>query len=338
MLEVLKSIIWYLLRRFLARSPVEADIVALRHQVAVLQRQSHHRPKLMCWDRLLFAALYRVQPDVLRSISIVRPETVVRWHRAGFRLYWKHKSRGKVGRPRVPGEMRTLIRKISIANPLWGAPRIHGELLKIGIDVSQSTVAKYLVRGRRPPSQGWLTFLRNHADGIVAIDLFVVPTIGFRLLFGLVILNHDRRKIVHVAATYHPTSEWIARQIVEAFPWETAPRYLLRDRDGAYGKIFQNRLSAMGIRDRPVAPRSPWQNGFVERVIGSIRRDLLDHVIVMGEGHLRRLLRDYADYYNGYRTHLGLNKDTPLGRPVHDRGRITAVPKLGGLHHAYVRI
>ena len=234
--------------------------------------------------------------------------------------------------------MRTLIRKISIANPLWGAPRIHGELLKIGIDVSQSTVAKYLVRGRRPPSQGWLTFLRNHADGIVAIDLFVVPTIGFRLLFGLVILNHDRRKIVHVAATYHPTSEWIARQIVEAFPWETAPRYLLRDRDGAYGKIFQNRLSAMGIRDRPVAPRSPWQNGFVERVIGSIRRDLLDHVIVMGEGHLRRLLRDYADYYNGYRTHLGLNKDTPLGRPVHDRGRITAVPKLGGLHHAYVRI
>ena len=312
--------------------------MALRHQVAVLQRQSHHRPKLMCWDRLLFAALYRVQPDVLRSISIVRPETVVRWHRAGFRLYWKHKSRGKVGRPRVPGEMRTLIRKISIANPLWGAPRIHGELLKIGIDVSQSTVAKYLVRGRRPPSQGWLTFLRNHADGIVAIDLFVVPTIGFRLLFGLVILNHDRRKIVHVAATYHPTSEWIARQIVEAFPWETAPRYLLRDRDGAYGKIFQNRLSAMGIRDRPVAPRSPWQNGFVERVIGSIRRDLLDHVIVMGEGHLRRLLRDYADYYNGYRTHLGLNKDTPLGRPVHDRGRITAVPKLGGLHHAYVRI
>ena len=191
--------------------------------------------------------------------------------RAGFRLYWKHKSRGKAGRPRVPGEVRALIRKIGITNPIWVAPRIHGELLKIGIDVSQSTVAKYMVRGRRPPSQGWLTFLRNHAEGIAAIDLFVVPTIGFRLLFGLVILNHDRRKIVHVAATYHPTSECIARQIVEAFPWETAPRYLLRDRDGAYGKVFRKRLSAMGIRDRPVAPRSPWQNAYVERVIGSIR-------------------------------------------------------------------
>ncbi len=336
--DVLKSIAWYLLRRILSRSPLEADIVALRHQVAVLRRQVGCRPNLTRWDCLFFAALYRVQPDVLRSISIVRPETVVRWHRTGFPLFWRHKPRGKAGRPRVPGEVRALIREISIANPLWGAPRIHGELLKIGIDVSQSTVAKYMVRGRHPPSQGWLTFLRNHAEGIAAIDLFVVPTIGFRLVFGLVILNHDRRKIVHVAATYHPKSEWIARQIVDAFPWETAPRYLLRDRDGAYGKIFRKRLYAMGIRDRPVASRSPWQNAYVERVIGSIRRELLDHVIVMGEAHLRRLLRDYADYYNEYRTHLGLDKDTPLGRPVHDRGRITAVRKLGGLHHAYLRI
>ncbi len=338
MFDFLKSIIWDLFRRFFARSPVEADIVALRHQVAVLQRQIRHRPKLTRWDRMLFAALYRVQPDVLRSISIVRPETVVRWHRIGFRLYWKHKSRGKAGRPRVPEEARALIREISIANPLWGAPRIHGELLKLGIDVSQSTVANYMVRDRRPPSQGWLTFLRNHADGIAAIDLFIVPTIGFRLLFGLVILNHDRRQIVHMAATYHPTADWIAHQIVEAFPWETAPDYLIRDRDSAYGKIFRRRVSAMGIRDRPVAPRSPWQNGYVERVIGSIRRDLLDHVIVMGEGHLRRLFHAYADYYNTYRTHLGLNKDTPLRRPVQYRGRITPMPKLGGLHHAYIRM
>ncbi len=338
MFDFLKSIIWDLFRRFFARSPVEADIVALRHQVAVLQRQIRHRPKLTRWDRMLFAALYRVQPDVLRSISIVRPETVVRWHRIGFRLYWKHKSRGKAGRPRVPEEARALIREISIANPLCGAPRIHGELLKLGIDVSQSTVANYMVRDRRPPSQGWLTFLRNHADGIAAIDLFIVPTIGFRLLFGLVILNHDRRQIVHMAATYHPTADWIAHQIVEAFPWETAPDYLIRDRDSAYGKIFRRRVSAMGIRDRPVAPRSPWQNGYVERVIGSIRRDLLDHVIVMGEGHLRRLFHAYADYYNTYRTHLGLNKDTPLRRPVQYRGRITPMPKLGGLHHAYIRM
>ena len=284
MFDFLKSIFWGLLQRVVARSPVEADLVALRHQLAVLQRQVCHRPKLTRWDRLLFAVLYGAQPDVLRTISIVRPETVVRWHRTGFRLYWKHKSRRKAGRPRAPAEVRALIREISIANHLWGAPRIHGELLKLGIDVSRSTVANYMVRGSLPPSQGWLTFLRNHADGIAAVDLFVIPTIGFRLLFGLIILNHDRRQIIHIAATNHPTADWIARQIVEAFPWDTAPHYLLRDRDCAYGQVFRKRLSAMGIRDRPVAPRSPWQNGYVERVIGSIRRDLLDHVIVMGEG------------------------------------------------------
>ena len=334
MFDILKSIIRGLFRRGVVGSPAEADNLVLRHQVAVLQRQIDHRPKLTRWDRLLFATLYRFQPSVLRSISIVQPETVVRWHRAGFRLFWKHKSRGEAGRPRVPGDVRALIREISIANPLWGAPRIHGELLKLGIDVSQSTVATYMVRGKHHPSQGWLTFLRNHADGIAAVDLFVVPTIGFRLLFGLVILNHDRRRIVHIAVTYHPTAEWIGRQIVEAFPWDNAPQYLLRDRDGAYGKVYRKRLFAMGIRDRPVAPRSPWQNGYVERVIGSIRRDLLDHVIVMGEAHLRRLLRAYADYYNTWRTHLGL----PLRRPVQHRGTFTPMPKFGGLHHAYVRI
>ena len=338
MFDFLKSIIRVLFQRVFVGSSAEADNLALRHQVAVLQRQIGHRPKLTRWDRLLFAARYRFKPRVLQSILIVRPETVVQWHRAGFRLFWKHKSRGKAGRPRVPGDVRALIREISITNPLWGAPRIHGELLKLGFDVSQSTVATYMVRGRHPPSQGWLTFLRNHADGIAAVDLFVVPTIGFRLLFGLVILNHDRRRIVHIATTYHPTAEWIARQIVEAFPWDSAPQYLLRDRDGAYGKVFRKRLFAMGIRDRPVVPRSPWQNGYVERVIGSIRRDLLDHVIVIDDAHLRRLLRAYANYYNTWRTHLGLDKDTPFGRPIHDRGRITLMPKLGGLHHAYVRI
>ena len=338
MLDFLKSIIWSLFWRVVARSSVEADLVALRHQVAVLQRQTRHRPKLTRWDRLFFVALYRLQPSVLRSISIVRSETVVRWHRTGFRLFWKYKSRAKAGRPRVAAEVRALIREISVANPPWGAPRIHGELLKLGIDVSQSTVANYMVRRRLPPSQRWLTFMRNHADGIAAVDPFVVPTIGFRLLFGLVILNHDRRQIVHIAATYQPTADWIACQIVEAFPRETAPKYLLRDRDRGYGNLFRKRLVAMGIRDQPVAPRSPWQNGYVERVIGSILQDLLDHVIVVGEGHLRRLLRAYAEYYNTYRTHLGLDKDTPFGRPVHNRGKIIPKPKLGGLHHVYVRI
>ena len=334
----LKSVFWNFLRRLFGPTVDEAGVTALRHQVAVLQRQLGGRPKLTRWDRLFFAVLYHVQPDVLRSISIVQPETVVRWHRAGFRLFWKHKSRGKVGRPRVPVEVRRLIRQMSLENPLWGAPRIHGELLKLGIEVSQSTVANYMVRGRHPPTQSWLTFLRNHAHGIAAIDLFVVPTFSFRLLYGFVILAHGTREIIHVGATYHPTAEWLARQMTEAFPWEKAPDYLIRDRDCGYGDIFRQKLSAMGIRDGPTAPRSPWQNGYVERVIGSIRRELLDHVIVTGEGHLRRLLRDYADYYNTWRTRLGIDKDTPLKRPILRDGSIASMPKLGGLHHAYVRI
>ena len=268
---------------------------------------------------------------------IVKPDTVVRWHRAGFRLFWKMKSGCAVGRPKVPAKIRELIQEMSIDNPLWGAPRIHGELRKLGIDISQSTVAKYMAKRRGPPSQGWRTFLRNHADGIAAIDLLVVQTLGFKILFGIVILNHDRREIVHINATYHPTAEWIARQVVEAFPWDEAPQYLIRDRDASYGHTYLNRLSAMGIRDRPTAPRSPWQNAYVERVIGSIRRDLLDHVVVLSERHLRKLLCRYAEYYNGYRTHLGLEKDTPLTRDVQTVGTISAMPQLGGLHHAYVR-
>ncbi|WNJ99921.1 integrase core domain-containing protein [Thalassospiraceae bacterium LMO-JJ14] len=302
-----------------------------------MQRQLPARPKLTSWDRLFFSAIYKVNPRALVNMLIVKPDTVIRWHRAGFRLFWKMKSSRVVGRPKVPAEIRNLIQEMSIDNLLWGAPRIHGELLKLGIDVSQSTVAKYMMKRRCPPSQGWRTFPRNHTDGIAAIDLFVVPTVGFKLLFGLVILDHDRRKMIHVNVTYHPTAEWIARQVVEAFPWDEAPRYLIRDRDASYGQVYVNRLSAMGIRDRPTAPRSPWQNAYVERVIGSIRRDLLDHVITLNERHLRSLLHRYADYYNGYRTHLGLDKDTPLGRAVQAVGSISALPQLGGLHHAYVR-
>ena len=314
------------------------ELAALHHQMTVLRRQISGRPKLNLWDRLFFATLYRIHPRVLRTISIVQPDTVVRWHRAGFRSYWRWKSRGKTGRPRASKDVIDLIREISGSNPLWGAPRIHGELLKLGIEVAQSTVAKYMVRRRRPPSQSWLTFLRNHRDGIASIDMFVVPTAGFKFLFGLVVLSHDRRKIIHVSATYHPTAEWIARQISEAFPWDTAPRYLIRDRDCVYSDVFRQRIKGMGIRDRPIAPRSPWQNGYVERLIGSIRRDLLDHVIVFGERHLRHLLKDYATYYNFWRTHLSLEKDTPFGRKVQTRGVLTAIPKLGGLHHAYVQI
>jgi transposase InsO family protein len=227
---------------------------------------------------------------------------------------------------------------MSQANSLWGAPRIHGELLKLGFEVAQSTVAKYMVRRRGPPSQGWTTFLRNHVPHIGAIDLFVVPTAGFKLLYGLVIIRLHRRQLVWINVTTNPTADWIARQITEAFPWEQAPRYLIRDRDASYGPAVIRRLAAMGIRDRPTAPRSPWQNGHVERLIGSIRRECLDHVVILGELHLRWVLLAYADYYNGFRTHRTLTKDTPLHRATELLGTITARPLLGGLHHKYCRI
>jgi transposase InsO family protein len=227
---------------------------------------------------------------------------------------------------------------MSMENLLWGAPRIHGELLKLGFEVAQSTVAKYMVKRRGPPSQGWQTFLRNHAPDIAAMDLFVVPTIGFDLLYAFVIIRLNRRDLVWINVTRNPTAEWVARQITEAFPWDGAPRYMIRDRDRIYGTIVTHRLCAMGIRDKPIAPASPWQNGFSERLIGSIRRECLDHVIVLGETHLRRILKLYADYYNSVRTHRSLHKDAPISRPIHQTGNIRSNPILGGLHHHYVRI
>ena len=247
---------------------------------------------------MIFVGLYRLFPKICDALAIVKPDTLVRWHRAGFRSYWHWKSRRRGGRPIVPVEIRRLIREMSIANPLWGAPRIHGELLKLGIDIGQTSVAKYMARRRGPPSQGWKTFLNNHADGIAAMDLFVVPTISFRLLYGLLIMGHGRRQILWFGVTSHPTAEWMANQLTEACGWEQAPRYLIRDRDGVFGELFVRRLRSMGIRDRPTSPRSPWQNGFAERLIGSIRRECLDHVVVFGERHLRHILLSYMKYYN----------------------------------------
>jgi len=237
----------------------------------------------------------------------------------------------------VETELRALIRRMSIANPLWGAPRIHGELLKLGFEVAQSSVAKYMVKRRRPPSQGWRTFLHNHAPDIAAMDLFVVPTIGFDLLYAFVIVRLGRRDLVSINVTANPTAEWVARQITEAFPWDEAPHYLIRDRDRIYGSVVTRRLRAMGIRDKPTAPASPWQNGFAERLIGSIRRECLDHILVLGEAHLRRILNSYADYYNGVRTHRSLHKDAPVFRAVQLTGIVRSRPILGGLHHHYVR-
>ena len=227
---------------------------------------------------------------------------------------------------------------MSLENPLWGAPRIHGELLKLGFEVSPSSVAKYMVKRRGPPSQGWRAFLRNHAPNIAAMDLFVVPTMSFDLLYAFVIVRLDRRDLVWIGVTRHPTAEPIARQITEAFPWNEAPRYLIRDQDRIFGAIVTHRLRAMGIRDKPVATASPRQNAFAERLIGSIRRECLDHLIVLGEAHLRRILRSDTRYYNEIRTHRSLNKDAPISRAVRRIGIVKSHAILGGLHHHYVRI
>src|SRR6516225_607684 len=243
---------------FRSRVALQTEILVLRHQLNILRRGSPKRVVLGKIDRLVFCGLYRLSPKVLDALKILQPETVIRWHRAGFRAYWRWKSRPRGGRPRIPADIRHLILEMSVANPLWGASRIHGELLKLGIDVGQTTVAKYMARRRRPPSQGWKTFLRNHTDGIASIDLFVVPTISFRLLYALLVLRHSRRKLLWLGVTAHPSAEWIARQLTEACGWNERPRYVIRDRDGAYGETFIRRLTAMGIRDRPISARSPW--------------------------------------------------------------------------------
>jgi Integrase core domain len=298
---------------FKSKIRLEAENAVLRHQLIVLRRRVRGRVQPTDSDRWFLVQMYRWFPSILTVVTIVKPETLVRWHRAGFRRYWRWKSNSRGGRPRIESELRTLIRQMSTENQLWGAPRIHGELLKLGFSVAQSTVAKYMVKRRGPPSQGWKTFLRNHAPDIAAMDVWI-------------------------NVTSNPTAEWIARQITEAFPWDGAPRYMIRDRDRIYGAVVTRRLRAMGIRDKPIVPASPWQNGFAERLIGSIRRECLDHAIICGEAHLRRVLKSYADYYNRFRTHRSLNKDAPVSRSVQRTGVIRSGAILGGLHHHYGRI
>jgi len=336
------GLLWFVLAilvsPFRSKARLEAEIATLRQQLIVLQRKVHGRVEFTNSDRLVFIQLYRWFPSVLKVITIIRPETLVRWHRAGFRRYWRWKSRNLGGRPQISADLRALIRRMSVENLLWGAPRIHGELLKLGFSVAQSTVAKYMAKKGDPAGQRWSTFLRNHALHIAAMDLFVVPTIGFNLLYVLVIVRLARRELVWLNVTAHPTAEWIAQQITEAFPWNVAPRYMIRDQDAIYGPAVTRRLRAMGIRDKPIALGSPWQNCFAERLIGSIRRECIDHVVALGEQHLRQVLKSYADYYNTVRTHRSLDKDAPASRPVQRIGHIVSHAMVGGLHHQYVRI
>ncbi|MCK4303718.1 MAG: integrase core domain-containing protein [Candidatus Eisenbacteria sp.] len=324
---------------FRSRASLQMENLALRHQLGVLKRTCP-RPRIRARDRILWSLLSRIWSSWRESLVIVQPATVIAWRRRRFREYWTRLSRaGKPGRPAVPREVRDLIRRMSVANPLWGAPHIVGELRKIGIDLAKSTVEKYMGRRRKPPSLTWRAFLNNHVRDIVAIDFFVVSTVRNRILFVFLILAHERRRILHFNVTANPTAEWTAQQIVEAFPWDDAPRYLLRDRDGIYGAYFRRRVKNMGIEQVVIAARSPWQNPYIERLIGTIRRECLDHVIVFNDRHLKRVLSCYLTYYHRWRTHQSLDMDSPERRPVHsaDGGRVTEVSEVGGLHHHYER-
>ena len=324
---------------FRTRAALQAEILALRHQLAVFQNNAPDRLRLQRSDRFLWVLLSRFWSGWRRCLQMVQPDTVLRWHRRAFAWYWTRKSRRLPGRPEVAANIRDLIRRMRQANPLWGAPRIHGELLKLGIKVAPSTVARYLPRPRKPPSQTWRTFLTNHLAQTAAIEFFTVPTATFRVLFVFVVLSHERRRVVHFGVTEHPTQEWTMQQMRKAFPWNQAPRYVLRDRDAIYGQDFAGMMKGMGMEEVMSAPRSPWQNPYVERIVGSIRRECLDHVIVWNERSLRRSLRNYFAYYRRSRTHLSLGKDSPEPRPIQplEMGPVVVLPQVGGLHHRYER-
>jgi putative transposase len=339
MISVLVAILSAIISAINRHRDLVLENLALRQQLAVFKRR-HPRPKLQPADRLFWIWLSTAWADWRASLLIVKPETVIVWHRQIFYFYWRWLSRRKsVGRPTVNPEVKVLIKQMAQSNPLWGAPRIHGELQKLGIEISERAVSRLIPKRRKPPSQTWRTFLDNHLGDIVGIDFFTVPTASFRVLFVLVVLAHHRRRIVHFNVTANPTAAWTAQQMVEAFPEESAPRFLLRDRDQIYGQEFRQRMHGMGIEEVITAARSPWQNPFAERVIGSLRRECLDHVIVLGENHLRRILKSYCRYYHQSRTHLALSKDAPEPRAKQpsDLGVVIEIAEVGGLHHRYER-
>lgn len=313
--------------------------LALRQQILVLERQVK-RPRLKDRERAFWVLLSRYWPNWKNPLRLVKPETVISWHRQSWQLFWRWKSKPKdYGRPNISYEVIDLIRQISLDNPLWGAPRIHGELIMLGYDVSESTVAKYMVKRKGRPTQNWKTFLKNHLGEIAAIDFLTVPTVTFKTLYVFVVLSLDRRRVVHFHVTTHPTSDWTAMQLIQAFPFESAPKYLIRDRDGIYGERVQESIRLLGMKEKVISARSPWQNGYCERVVGTIKRECLNHTIIFSESHARRVLKKYFEYYHDDRTHLGLEKETPGHRVVESvgLGPVKRELKVGGLHSRYYR-
>jgi putative transposase len=330
-----------LVRLFRSRGNLVVENFVLRQQLAVLKRR-RPRPGLNICDKLFWVAVRRFWSGWKQALIIVTPETVVRWHRVGFRLYWKliSRVRNRVGRGQISKEIRELIFRMVRENPTWGAPRIHGELLMLGFAVSERTVSRWMRRAPRDPepSKRWLAFLRNHREAIAAMDFFTVPSITFRVIYCFFIIGHDRRRILHLNVTTSPTAMWIVQQLREAFPFESAPRFLIFDRDAKYGTEVPAAVRSMSTRCVRTSFQSPWQNGVAERWIESCRRDLLDHIIAVDEFHLIRLLSEYRRYYQEDRTHLGLGKETP-GRRIRSlaTSRVISRERLGGLHHRYDR-
>ena len=342
MLFSLLSVLLHVLRACLrSRSDLILENTALRQQVGVL-KERNSRPRLEWSDRVFWAALRGAWDKWSEYVVVVKPETVIRWHREAFSRHWDRLSRaGRRGRPPIAQEIRDLIRRMVAENPTWRAPRIHGELRKLGFLVSERTVSRYLRRREPDPDkmQKWLSFLRNHRDGIAAMDFFTVPTATLRVLYVFFVIHHGRRQILHWNVTEHPCSAWVIQQLREAFPYDEAPKYLVLDRDSIFDECVLHAVKSFGTEHVRISYRSPWQNGVAERWVGSCRQEMLNHVIVLGEQHLRLLLRDYVAYYHEDRTHYTLGKDAPLhrrttGKPSPE-AQITALPRVGGLHHRY---
>lgn len=342
MLGLLRLWVGILVRLLRSRRSLLIENLALRQQLTVFKRQ-HSRPRLILADKLFWVLLRRFWSSWKKTLVVVSPDTVVRWHRAGFRIYWRLISRVRkpLGRRPVTKEIRELIFRMVAENPTWRAPRIHGELVMLGFAVSERSVSRWMRRAPRNPEspQRWLTFLRNHREAIAAMDFFSVPTVTFNVLYVFFIIGHDRRRILHFNVARHPTSVWIVQQLREAFPYQSPVEFLILDHDSKYGNEVPAAIRSMDIRAIRTVVGCPWQNGVAERWVGSCRRELLDHMIALNESHLKRLLGSYIRYYHEDRTHCGLEKQTPGKRMrCSGHGKVVAWPRVGGLHHRYERV